>query len=69
MKLNWDVTYDSNNMRMGAGVVIRDREGEVLVSLCMNKMKVSNAIVAKIYALWRAVELCTYRIEFLKSGF
>ncbi|KAF5442911.1 hypothetical protein F2P56_035519 [Juglans regia] len=44
---------------MGAGIVIWDEEGEVLVSLWMPKGNVCSPIVAEVHALWRAVELCT----------
>lgn len=57
VKLNLDAVYDSKQMRMGAGVVIRDEEGEVPVPLCMLKLKVCNAIEAEIHALWHAVKL------------
>lgn len=37
---------------------MRDGEGEVLTSLCMSKMNVSQPILAEIHALWWAIELC-----------
>lgn len=43
---------------MGAGIILRDEDGEVLASLCMSKMNVSHPILAEIYALWRAMEFC-----------
>ncbi|KAG2667500.1 hypothetical protein I3760_15G118100 [Carya illinoinensis] len=33
VKINWDVAYDQKSLKMGAGVVIRDEEGEVLTCL------------------------------------
>ncbi|KAF5477203.1 hypothetical protein F2P56_003868 [Juglans regia] len=58
VKVNWDTSFDSSNLKMGAGIVLRDGESEVLVALCMSKMNVNHLILAEFHALWRAVELC-----------
>lgn len=58
MKINWNATLDLKNKKMGAGVVIRDEEGEVLASLCMSKPQVTSPIIAETTTLWRAVKLC-----------
>lgn len=58
VKVNWDAAFNQKTMKMGVGIVIRDEKGEVLVSLSMPKSNVCSPIVAEIYALWRAVELC-----------
>ena len=59
VKINWDAAYDQKSLKMGAGVVIRDEEGEVLTCLCMPRTNICSPIVAELQALWRAVEVCT----------
>ncbi|KAF5480042.1 hypothetical protein F2P56_000817 [Juglans regia] len=44
---------------MGAGVIIRDAAGDVLVSLCLKKIHVNSSVVAETEALWRALKLCS----------
>ena len=58
VKLNWDAAYDKTAQQMGAGIVMRDSEGEVLVSLCVSKLNVGSPFVAETVALWRALTLC-----------
>ncbi|KAF5471050.1 hypothetical protein F2P56_011525 [Juglans regia] len=52
VKVNWDAAFNLKTMKMGAGIVIRDEEGEVLVSLRMPKGNVCSPIVAEVHALW-----------------
>lgn len=54
------VAFDSKNKKMGVGIIIKDSDGEILVSLCMNKRKVSHPIITEIRALWKALELYSY---------
>lgn len=39
-------------------MVIRDAEGEVLVSLCRTSSHIGSAAIAEAVALWRALMLC-----------
>lgn len=43
---------------MGGGVIIRDGNGNVLISLSCNMGDVCQPLVAKLKALWRALKLC-----------
>ncbi|KAF5441808.1 hypothetical protein F2P56_036977, partial [Juglans regia] len=58
VKVNWDAAWMIDEYRCGIEVVIRDRCGEVLASLCCPKQNVADPAVAEIYALWRAMKLC-----------
>ncbi|XP_035547261.1 uncharacterized protein LOC118348858 [Juglans regia] len=58
VKVNFDAALDLNKKLMGAGVVIRDWRGDVLVSLCAQFKHVSSPFIAECKALGRAVELC-----------
>ncbi|XP_042968074.1 uncharacterized protein LOC122301061 [Carya illinoinensis] len=59
VKINWDAAYDSKSKRMGIGVVVRDAEGEVLVSLCKTSLHSVSVAATEADALWRALILCT----------
>lgn len=56
------------NQEMGAVIIMKDGKGEILATLCTSKLRVSQAITTEIYALWRAMQLCTklniYRVIF-----
>ncbi|KAF5474737.1 hypothetical protein F2P56_006608 [Juglans regia] len=58
VKVNFDTALDLRKKLMGAGVVIRDWRGDVLVSLCAQFKHVSSPFIAECKALGRAVELC-----------
>ncbi|KAF5459077.1 hypothetical protein F2P56_023065 [Juglans regia] len=58
VKVNWDAAFKANQRKMGAGVVVRDEEGNVQVSLCMPKDCIQSAVIAEATALWRALCLC-----------
>ncbi|XP_042973059.1 uncharacterized protein LOC122304861 [Carya illinoinensis] len=58
VKVNWDAALKSDDRKCGMGVVIRDRCGDVLASLCSCRWNVSNPVVAEVHALWRAMKLC-----------
>ncbi|XP_040990906.1 uncharacterized protein LOC121238127 [Juglans microcarpa x Juglans regia] len=58
MKANWDAALNVKEGNMGIGVVIRDDLGEVLVSLCSSKGRVTNPATVELHALWRALKLC-----------
>ncbi|XP_042972892.1 uncharacterized protein LOC122304693 [Carya illinoinensis] len=68
LKVNWDAAWKTKEDRSGIGVVIRDSSGEVLASLCCPRTKVQDAMVAEIYALWRAMKLCA-ELNFRKVQF
>lgn len=57
VKTNRDAAFVSKNKRMVARIIIRDFDGEIMVSLCMNKRKVSHFVIVEIKALWRALKL------------
>ncbi|XP_042976308.1 uncharacterized protein LOC122307474 [Carya illinoinensis] len=57
VKVNWDAAVDAKNRRVGAGVVIRDSEGELLACLCSICDHVQNPLVAEALALRRAAIL------------
>ncbi|XP_041016205.1 uncharacterized protein LOC121258730 [Juglans microcarpa x Juglans regia] len=58
VKVNWDAAFKADQRRMGAGVVIRDKEGNVQVSLCLPIDYVQSVVVVEVAALWRALCLC-----------
>lgn len=57
VKINWDAALGLEKKRMRMGVVVRDEEGEVLVSLCKAREGIRNPTLAELYALWRALKL------------
>ncbi|XP_018812812.2 uncharacterized protein LOC108985100 [Juglans regia] len=58
VKVNWDAAFKANQRKMGAGVVVRDEEGNVQVSLCLPKDCIQSTVIAEATALWRALCLC-----------
>lgn len=58
VKVNWDAAMNSEKKRMGLGVVVRDEEGEVLLSLCNPMEGLSNSATAELYALWEPLKVC-----------
>ncbi|KAF5458381.1 hypothetical protein F2P56_022412 [Juglans regia] len=50
--------YYSSSSKIGMGVVIRDKKGEVVAALSASRREGQNAFVAEGMALWRAMELC-----------
>ncbi|KAF5461785.1 hypothetical protein F2P56_017856 [Juglans regia] len=58
VKADWDAALDMEAKRMGMGVVIRDEEGEVLVSVCDVRNHVDHPALAESWALWKALEIC-----------
>ncbi|XP_042958163.1 uncharacterized protein LOC122293740 [Carya illinoinensis] len=58
VKVNWDATLNIKEGRMGIGVVIRDENGDVMVSLCSQKRNVQDPLVAELQALRQAMKLC-----------
>lgn len=65
-KDNWDATLDDENSKLGAGVVIRNWEGELIASLSMPKGYVNSLVVAEALALQRVVLFC---MEYRKYHF
>lgn len=45
-KVNWDATLDERNSKMGAGVVIRNWEGDQIATLCKPQFFVSHPVIA-----------------------
>ncbi|XP_042950227.1 uncharacterized protein LOC122282332 [Carya illinoinensis] len=68
VKINWDVAFDKKSLKIGAGVVIRDEEGEVLTCLCMPRTNIYSPIVVELQELWRAVNVCT-ELRFINVEF
>ncbi|XP_042939565.1 uncharacterized protein LOC122274608 [Carya illinoinensis] len=58
IKANWDATLKLEEGRMGAGVVIRNENGDLMVSVCSQKQNVCNPLVAELQALWCALRIC-----------
>ncbi|XP_042958006.1 uncharacterized protein LOC122293492 [Carya illinoinensis] len=62
---------DSQGKRMGIGIMIRDEQGEAMVTVCDQKPNVIEVAVAESIALRKAVEICadilTYKGPFLKG--
>ncbi|XP_042974665.1 uncharacterized protein LOC122306301 [Carya illinoinensis] len=58
VKVNWDAALKIKEGRMGIGVVIRDENGDVMVSLCSQKRNVRDPLVAELQALRQAMKLC-----------
>ncbi|KAF5450327.1 hypothetical protein F2P56_030688 [Juglans regia] len=57
VKIDWDAAFDQKEKRMGAGVIIRDVEGEVLAALSMPRSNIPSPGMAEVNALWRALQL------------
>ncbi|XP_042944583.1 uncharacterized protein LOC122278459 [Carya illinoinensis] len=68
LKINWDVAWKIKKDISRIGVVIRDSSGKIIASLCCPRTKVQDAIVAEVYALWRAMKLCA-ELNFRKVQF
>lgn len=47
MKANWNAIVDENNRKIGLCVIVRDRMGEVLVTLSAPKPYITHPVVAK----------------------
>ncbi|XP_035547368.1 uncharacterized protein LOC118348906 [Juglans regia] len=58
VKVNWDGSLDAEKKRKGVGIVVRDGNGEVLISLCGSDVGFCSPAVAELQALWRALKLC-----------
>lgn len=43
---------------MGGGIILKDENGDVLVTLCCKLKGVCQPIVAELKALWRTMQLC-----------
>jgi ribonuclease HI len=56
LKCNWDAAIDSDEMRMGVGVVIKNHEGEVVAAKCCTKPHITDPLVAEIVAAWSAAQ-------------
>ncbi|XP_042958184.1 uncharacterized protein LOC122293773 [Carya illinoinensis] len=59
VKVNWDASLNLKERRMGAGIIIRDEQGEALVAVCDQKANVVSPVVAECFVLRMAVELCS----------
>ncbi|XP_018820941.2 uncharacterized protein LOC108991215 [Juglans regia] len=57
-KVNFDGAFDQSSSKIGMGVVIRDKKGEVVAALSASRREGQNAFVAEGMALWRAMEFC-----------
>ncbi|XP_042952278.1 uncharacterized protein LOC122289367 [Carya illinoinensis] len=57
-KVNWDAGFKTSTSKMGAGIIIRNFEREVIAALGMPRAPVSDPSVAEANALWRVVVLC-----------
>ncbi|XP_042950360.1 14.7 kDa ribonuclease H-like protein [Carya illinoinensis] len=58
VKVNWDASMDLKGKRMGIGIMIRDEQGEAMVTVCDQKPNVIEATVAESIALRKAAEIC-----------
>jgi hypothetical protein len=47
VKINWDATMDKGGGKMGFGVMVRDREGEILTTLLAPRLHIANPTVAE----------------------
>ncbi|XP_042978176.1 uncharacterized protein LOC122308928 [Carya illinoinensis] len=56
VKVNWDAYLDLKRKKTGIGIMIRDEQGEAMVTVCDQKLNVVEAAVAESYALRKAVE-------------
>jgi hypothetical protein len=57
IKINWDAAINSQNQRMGVGILVRNDEGAVLAAVCATVPSITDPPVAEAVALWRAVSL------------
>lgn len=58
IKVNWDAAFMNDSKRMGAGIVCRDQEGDLLFSACMPQSNAMTASQAEAIALWKTMKLC-----------
>ncbi|XP_042972768.1 uncharacterized protein LOC122304571 [Carya illinoinensis] len=58
VKVNWDASMDLKGQRMGIGIMIRDEQGEAMVTMCDQKPNVIEVAVAESIALRKTVEIC-----------
>ncbi|XP_042974604.1 uncharacterized protein LOC122306236 [Carya illinoinensis] len=59
VKVNWDASMDLKGKRMGIGIMIRDEQGETMVTVCDQKPNMVEAAVAESLALRKAAEICS----------
>lgn len=45
VKVDWDASFGSKRLKMGACIILRDEDEEVLASLCMSKMNVMSKFI------------------------
>ncbi|XP_040988941.1 uncharacterized protein LOC121236557 [Juglans microcarpa x Juglans regia] len=57
-KANWDATCNVKHRKMGVGVIIRDENGAVTAAYCGIRGDVDQPVIAKGFALRKAMELC-----------
>lgn len=57
-KVNFDGAVDKGLSKVGMGVVIRDRQGEVVAAMSISRRDVQNPFLAEGMALWRAMVFC-----------
>lgn len=58
IKINWDVATQKDANKIGIGVVIRDNEGAVLMSVMKPMYYCTDATSAEVRGLFEAVGLC-----------
>ncbi|XP_059429029.1 uncharacterized protein LOC132162828 [Corylus avellana] len=57
LKLNWDTALDTRKKRMGVGIVVRNHDGEVLLTKCMVQDHITDPTIAEAIAARASVEL------------
>ncbi|XP_041009312.1 uncharacterized protein LOC121253353 [Juglans microcarpa x Juglans regia] len=58
MKVNWDASLNLKERIMGAGIIVRDENGEALVAIYDQNANVDSPLVAECFAVRMAIELC-----------
>ncbi|XP_042968991.1 uncharacterized protein LOC122301662 [Carya illinoinensis] len=58
-KANFDATYDAKRQKMGAGIIVIGRNGDVMASMAIPIYHVTSPFIAESYAIWKTIDMCT----------
>ncbi|KAG2708037.1 hypothetical protein I3760_05G172800, partial [Carya illinoinensis] len=58
VKANWDAVVNQEEMKVGVGVVIRDRKGKSWLQWVDKEVIIDHPAIVESHTLWKAVEVC-----------